>query len=121
MCVRATRAVGLEFAGVDLIREKMGQTYVTEVNGNPGTGIIDVTGQNYFSNLVQHIETRTKREDTVVTPVPLRNKEETEKHQQDEEEAITKRYDMLLSKEKVGQLSYNENGILAFLKKKLGK
>ncbi|WP_157588305.1 ATP-grasp domain-containing protein [Spirosoma arboris] len=29
ICIKAAKAVGLEFAGVDLIREKMGHTYVT--------------------------------------------------------------------------------------------
>ncbi|UHG92954.1 hypothetical protein [Spirosoma oryzicola] len=33
--------------------------YITEINGNPGTGIIDITGYNYFVDLVQHIETKT--------------------------------------------------------------
>ncbi|QJD79509.1 ATP-grasp domain-containing protein [Spirosoma rhododendri] len=75
MCIKAAKAVGLEFAGVDLIREKMRKTYVTEVNGNPGTGIVDVTGQNYFADLVKHIETRAKKNEEIVTPVPLPNNE----------------------------------------------
>ncbi|WP_106139512.1 hypothetical protein [Spirosoma oryzae] len=37
MCIKAAKAARLEFAGVDLIREKMGQTYVTEVDGDLGT------------------------------------------------------------------------------------
>ncbi|GAB3569314.1 hypothetical protein GCM10027578_23470 [Spirosoma luteolum] len=78
MCVKAAKAIGLEFAGVDLIREKMGQTYVTEVNGNPGTGIIHVTGQNYFNYLIKHIETRAKNNEAVTIPVPLPNEEKNE-------------------------------------------
>jgi glutathione synthase/RimK-type ligase-like ATP-grasp enzyme len=60
-CVQAAKAVGLEFAGVDLIREyaKAPNFYITEINGNPGTGIVDITGYNYFVDLVQYIETKS--------------------------------------------------------------
>lgn len=81
MCVKAAKAVRLEFAGVDLIREKMGQTYVTEVNGNPRTGIIDVTGNNYFADLVKYIATRAKKNEAVAAPVPLTSEGEEEKQQ----------------------------------------
>ncbi|MEZ0610478.1 RimK family alpha-L-glutamate ligase [Fibrella sp. WM1] len=64
ICVNAAKALGLEFAGVDLMRERgkpYGKTescYVTEVNGNPGTGIIDVTQHNHFLDLVEHVAKR---------------------------------------------------------------
>ncbi|MEZ0485401.1 ATP-grasp domain-containing protein [Fibrella aquatica] len=64
VCINAAKALGLEFAGVDLMREagkKHGETnscYVTEVNGNPGTGIIDITGHNHFTDLVKFIADR---------------------------------------------------------------
>ncbi|GAB3572477.1 hypothetical protein GCM10027578_32170 [Spirosoma luteolum] len=86
MCVNAVKAVGLDFTGIDLIRGKTGQTYVTEVDGSPGTGIIDVTGQNYFNDLIRHIEARAKRESTVIAPVPLPSKPEVDKQQQENEE-----------------------------------
>jgi ribosomal protein S6--L-glutamate ligase len=56
MCVKASQALGLEFSGVDLIRDVHGKAYCSEVNGNPGTGIIDVTGHNHFMDLVMYIE-----------------------------------------------------------------
>lgn len=64
ICVNAAKALGLEFAGVDLMRERgkpYGKTescYVTEVNGNPGTGIIDVTQHNHFVDLIKYIASR---------------------------------------------------------------
>jgi ribosomal protein S6--L-glutamate ligase len=60
-CVQAAKAVGLEFAGVDLIREyaKAPNFYITEINGNPGTGIIDITDFNYFVDLVMYIEIKS--------------------------------------------------------------
>lgn len=119
MCVKASKAVGLEFAGVDLIREKMGQTYVTEVNGNPGTGIIDVTSKNYFKDLIKYIEIRTKKNETVVAPVPLPNDDQETRQQESDEEASIKNYNRLSAKEKAGTLSYNENAIFSFLKRKI--
>lgn len=57
LCINAAKAVGLEFAGVDIIKHYMtGKSYVIEVNGNPGTKSIAVTGINWFKNLVIHIE-----------------------------------------------------------------
>lgn len=118
MCVNAAKAVGLEFAGVDLIREKMGQTYITEVNGNPGTGIIDVTGQNYFNDLIKHIETRAKKNETAAAPVPLSNDEQETQKQESEEEASLRNYNQLVAKQKRGVLSYNEGALLSFFKRK---
>ena len=34
-----------------------GKAYVIEVNGNPGSGIIKITGHNHFIDLVKHVET----------------------------------------------------------------
>jgi ribosomal protein S6--L-glutamate ligase len=63
ICVRAAKAVDLEFAGVDIIKDKDGKTYIIEINGNPGTKIIDITGHNYFLDLVKHVEEKVgKRE-----------------------------------------------------------
>jgi ribosomal protein S6--L-glutamate ligase len=119
MCIKAAKAVGLEFAGVDLIREKMGQTYITEVNGNPGTGIIEITGKNHFADLVKFIETKSKKNETVPAPIPLPDEDKEEKQQEEsEEEASLRRYNELAVKEKKGNLNYNEGAMLSFLKKK---
>jgi ribosomal protein S6--L-glutamate ligase len=56
ICVRASRAVGLKFSGVDILKDSDGRTYVIEVNGNPGSQIIGVTGHNYFIELVEMVE-----------------------------------------------------------------
>lgn len=120
MCVKADKAVGLEFAGVDLIREKMGQTYVTEVNGNPGTGIIDITKKNHFIHLVKFIETKSQKNESTSIPVPLPNGDDDDKQQENEEASIS-RYRLLLDKEQKEGLNYNEVGVLSFFKRKFGK
>jgi ribosomal protein S6--L-glutamate ligase len=58
ICIRAAKAVGLDFAGVDIIKDEDGKTYVIEVNGNPGTKIISTTGHNYFIDLVEYVTTK---------------------------------------------------------------
>lgn len=120
MCIKAAKAVGLEFAGVDLNREKMGQTYVTEVNGNPGTGIIDITKKNHFINLIRFVQIKSKKTDTVTAPVPLPDDDKEDKQQQEnEEEASIRKYNILAEKDKAGILNYNERGYFLFLKNKL--
>lgn len=120
MCVNAAKAVGLEFAGVDLIREKMGQTYVTEVNGNPGTGIIEITKKNHFVDLVAFIESKSKKNETIPLPVPLPDTDQEETEEGNEEEASLANYRKLLAKQEKTDLTYNESGMLAFFRKKFG-
>jgi ribosomal protein S6--L-glutamate ligase len=62
ICVNAAKACNLEFAGVDIMQDKEGQTYVVEVNGNPGTKIIGITGHNYFNDLIGFIESKVDKE-----------------------------------------------------------
>jgi ribosomal protein S6--L-glutamate ligase len=119
MCVKAAKAVGLEFAGGDLIRERMEQTYVTEVNGDPGTGIIDVTKKNHFVDLIKFVQSKSKKADAVVSPVPLPSDDKKDKQEQEnEEEASLKKYSELLGKDKIGKLSHNEFALLTFYKRK---
>lgn len=61
LCVNAAKAVNLEFAGVDIIKDNEGKSYIVEVNGNPGTKIINITGHNFFIDLVQHIENKLEK------------------------------------------------------------
>lgn len=61
ICIKAAKAVGLEFAGVDIMKDADGKTYVIEVNGNPGSKIIEVTGHNYFTDLVAFVEKKAKK------------------------------------------------------------
>lgn len=60
ICVDAAKAVGLSFAGVDLMKDQDGVSYCIEANGNPGTKIIDITGHNYFIDLVQYCKRKGK-------------------------------------------------------------
>lgn len=68
LCIKASQVLGLEFSGVDLIKDQDENSYVVEVNGNPGSKIIDITGHNYFQDLVEHIEKKvgvsSKKEET---------------------------------------------------------
>jgi ribosomal protein S6--L-glutamate ligase len=68
LCIKASQVLGLEFSGVDLIKDQDENSYVVEVNGNPGSKIIDITGYNYFQDLVTHIEKKvgasTRKEET---------------------------------------------------------
>ncbi|MPR32377.1 ATP-grasp domain-containing protein [Salmonirosea aquatica] len=58
ICVKSAKALGMEFAGVDLMKDKDGNSYVIEVNGNPGIKIIDITGHNFFVDLVKHCKSK---------------------------------------------------------------
>lgn len=62
MAIAASKALMLDFAGVDIMRSnpKQKESYVTEVNGNPGTGIINITKHNYFKDLIAYTEIRAK-------------------------------------------------------------
>jgi ribosomal protein S6--L-glutamate ligase len=59
-CINAAHAIGLDFAGVDIIKDTDGTTYVIEVNSNCGERIINITGVNYFEALVKYCERKTK-------------------------------------------------------------
>jgi ribosomal protein S6--L-glutamate ligase len=69
ICVRASKAVGLEFSGVDILKDSDGRTYVIEVNGNPGSQIIGITGHNYFIDLVEMVESTQGKSSTGVDVV----------------------------------------------------
>jgi ribosomal protein S6--L-glutamate ligase len=75
ICVTASKALGLSFSGVDLMKDANGKNYIIEVNGNPGTKIIDITGHNYFEDLVSFIETQVGQQakKTVNETVPPAN------------------------------------------------
>ncbi|HEV7348408.1 RimK family alpha-L-glutamate ligase [Telluribacter sp.] len=60
LCVKAAKSIGLEFCGVDLLKDKNGKSYVVEINSNMGTHSISVCG-NWFVDLVKHIEQKSKK------------------------------------------------------------
>jgi len=57
LCVKASKAVGCDYAGVDLLQsEKDAGFYVTEVNSTPGwEGLQTVTKTNIADSLIKHI------------------------------------------------------------------
>ena len=57
LSLAAARAVGAEYAGVDLLPTATGQLHVLEVNGIPGwRGLQDTTGIDVAGAVVQHLE-----------------------------------------------------------------
>jgi ribosomal protein S6--L-glutamate ligase len=60
MAVKAAKAMGLNVAGVDLMRSGRGPL-VLEVNSSPGFGIEKVTGRNVAGPIIEYIEQNAKR------------------------------------------------------------
>lgn len=60
MAVKAAKAMGLNIAGVDLMRSARGPL-VLEVNSSPGFGIEKVTGRNVAGPIIEYIEQNAKR------------------------------------------------------------
>ncbi|QQS51448.1 MAG: ATP-grasp domain-containing protein [Bacteroidota bacterium] len=61
ICVKMAQSIpGLNFAGCDVMKildsEGKAKIYAIEINSNPGEKIIDVTGHNYFDDLVEFVE-----------------------------------------------------------------
>jgi RimK family alpha-L-glutamate ligase len=57
LCVRACRAVGADYGGVDLLPGPDGRDYVVEVNGIPGwQGVERATGADVAGALVEWVE-----------------------------------------------------------------
>ena len=60
MAIKATRAMGLSVAGVDMMRSARGPL-VLEVNASPGFGIEGVTKRDVATPIIEHIERNAKR------------------------------------------------------------
>ncbi len=119
-CVQAAKAVGLESAGVDLIREyaKAPNFFITEINGNPGTGITDITGYNYFVDLIMYIETKTGQAAQPPadssTPATTESQEEARKYPDE--------YVALQQMDQYGQrMTATQSGMLAFFRVRYGR
>jgi RimK family alpha-L-glutamate ligase len=57
LCLEAATALGVDYAGVDLVRAADGRDYVLELNGIPGWhGLQGATGFDVAAALVAHIE-----------------------------------------------------------------
>lgn len=60
MAIKAAKAMGLNVAGVDLMRSERGPL-ILEVNASPGFGIEKVTGRNVAGAIIEYIEHNAKR------------------------------------------------------------
>lgn len=60
MAVKAAKAMGLNVAGVDMMRSKRGPL-ILEVNASPGFGIEKVTGRDVATPMIEYIELNAKR------------------------------------------------------------
>ncbi len=58
--IKAARALGLNVAGVDLMRSERGPL-VLEVNASPGFGIEKVTGRDVANAIIDYVELNAKR------------------------------------------------------------
>lgn len=56
MCVAAAEAVGLVYAGVDVIRDEAGCPYVLEINSHPHPQIIKYLGFNFYCIIAEYIK-----------------------------------------------------------------
>jgi RimK family alpha-L-glutamate ligase len=57
LCLEATEALGVDYAGIDLVRAVDGREYVLELNGIPGwRGLQEATGADVAAALVAHVE-----------------------------------------------------------------
>lgn len=60
MAVKAAKAMGLNIAGVDMMRSDRGPL-ILEVNASPGFGIEKVTGRNVALPIIEYVEQNAKR------------------------------------------------------------
>ena len=60
MAIKAAKAMGLNIAGVDMMRSDRGPL-ILEVNASPGFGIEQVTGRDVASAIIEYVEINAKR------------------------------------------------------------
>lgn len=60
MAIKAAKAMGLNVAGVDMMRSERGPL-ILEVNASPGFGIEKVTGRNVAGPIIEYVERNAKR------------------------------------------------------------
>jgi ribosomal protein S6--L-glutamate ligase len=64
LCIKAAHSIGLNVAGVDLMKsKKTGISYIIEINSNPGTKVINITGHDVFEDVVKYCEDNFKKND----------------------------------------------------------
>ncbi|MDB5167756.1 MAG: rimK [Candidatus Saccharibacteria bacterium] len=60
MAIKAAKAMGLNIAGVDMMRSDRGPL-ILEVNASPGFGIEKVTGRDVAGSIIEYVEMNAKR------------------------------------------------------------
>lgn len=60
ICIKAARACGHEVAGVDLMKDRSGKSYIIEVNSNYGYGVESITGVDISTPLIEYCERNYK-------------------------------------------------------------
>lgn len=60
MAIKAAKAMGLNVAGVDMMRSERGPL-ILEVNASPGFGIEKITGRNVALPIIEYVEQNAKR------------------------------------------------------------
>jgi ribosomal protein S6--L-glutamate ligase len=66
-CVKASKAIGLEVSGVDLLKDTKGTTYLNEINSNFGFKAEKITGVDIGDRLIGYLENREITEKTAKT------------------------------------------------------
>ena len=57
LCIRAAQAIGLKIAGVDIIKDQSGNTFLIEVNSNFGFAVEKITGIDVADHIIRFVET----------------------------------------------------------------
>jgi ribosomal protein S6--L-glutamate ligase len=60
MCINAAKACSLETAGVDLLKDKEGKSYIIEINGNYGYKVEKITKVDISTPLIEYCERNHK-------------------------------------------------------------
>lgn len=61
LCIKAAHSIGLNVAGVDMMKAEDGTSYIIEINSNSGVKVIDYTGVNPFVDVIQFCEDNYKK------------------------------------------------------------
>lgn len=69
LCIKAAHSIGLNCAGVDMMKAEDGTSYIIEINSNPGVKIIDITGINPFENIIEFCEENYKKKPSGVQAI----------------------------------------------------
>ncbi len=54
MAIKASKMLGLDYAGVDIMKDEKGKLYIVEVNCNPSLAIEEIAGANIVKKIVKY-------------------------------------------------------------------